>query len=147
MSIRIDVHASDVSGLDEQIERTLNVGDYYGTALFDDDGRLVSQDGYEYFIEPKCYLGLMMDMQQQITELREDAGKLKVSDHINSSTLEVLLERIKTLESNEDSTAKTCLSLYKRVKVLENERSDMDAKMIARLLERVKVLEKEVEKL
>ena len=77
MSIRIDVHASDVRGLDEKIERTLDVGDYYGTALFDDDGRLISSDGYEYFIKPTCYLGIMMDMQDQINQLKMDVKQLK----------------------------------------------------------------------
>ena len=72
MSIDITVHASDVNGLDEKIERTLDVGDYYGTALFDEDGRLISQDGYEYFINPTCYLGIMMDMQEQINKLKKE---------------------------------------------------------------------------
>ena len=77
MSIRIDVYASDVKELDEKIERTLDVGDYYGSALFDEDGRLTDRDGYEYFINPTCYLGIMMDMQQQINELKNNIEQLK----------------------------------------------------------------------
>ena len=77
MSITVDVYASDVRGLDEKIERTLDVGDYYGTALFDEDGRLISSDGYEYFIKPTCYLGIMMDMQDQINQLKMDVKQLK----------------------------------------------------------------------
>ena len=77
MSIDITVYASDVQNLDEHIERTLDVSDYYGTALFDEDGRLISKDGYEYFIKPTCYLGIMMDMQDQINQLKMDVKQLK----------------------------------------------------------------------
>ena len=77
MSIDITVYASDVQNLDEHIERTLDVSDYYGSALFDEDGRLSDRDGYEYFIKPTCYLGIMMDMQNQINQLKTDIKQLK----------------------------------------------------------------------
>jgi hypothetical protein len=76
MSIEITVYASDVKGLDEHIERALDVNDYYGTALFDKHARLIDINDYEYFIEPTCYLGIMMDMQQQINELKKEVEKL-----------------------------------------------------------------------
>ena len=71
MSIDIQVHESDVQGLDEKIERSLDVGDYYGTSLFDDKGRLIPLEDYEYDISPTCLLGLMMEQQKQITKLQE----------------------------------------------------------------------------
>ena len=77
MSIDITVYASDVKDLDEHIERTLDVSDYYGSALFDEDGGLSDRDGYEYFIKPTCYLGIMMDMQDQIHRLTKTVEQLK----------------------------------------------------------------------
>ena len=77
MSIDITVYASDVKDLDEHIERTLDVSDYYGSALFDEDGRLSDRDGYEYFIKPTCYLGIMMEMQNQINGLNKTITQLK----------------------------------------------------------------------
>jgi hypothetical protein len=72
MSIDIDVYASDVKELDETIQKALDVSDYYGTALFDDKGRLIPLEDYEYDISPTCLLGLMMEQQKQITKLHED---------------------------------------------------------------------------
>ena len=71
MAIEITIYASDIRGLDDTIERAMDVQDYYGTAIFDDNGRLIPLDSYEYAIEPTCYLGLMMSQQEQITDLEE----------------------------------------------------------------------------
>tara|TARA_R110000765_G_scaffold151471_1_gene254153 strand:- start:226 stop:561 length:336 start_codon:yes stop_codon:yes gene_type:complete len=77
MSIEITVYASDIKGLDELIEKSMDIKDYYGTALFDEDGRLIAKDDYEYFIEPTCHLGIMMDMQDQINRLNKTVEQLK----------------------------------------------------------------------
>jgi len=77
MSIKIEVYASDVKGLDDTIARAMDIKDYYGTALFDEDGRLIARDDYEFFIEPTCHLGIMMDMQDQINRLNKTVEQLK----------------------------------------------------------------------
>ena len=74
--IKFDTYALD-GIIDERIERQQDIKDYYGTALFDDDGRLIDINDYEYFIEPTCHLGIMMDMQQQIHELTKTVKQLK----------------------------------------------------------------------
>jgi hypothetical protein len=76
MSIEITIYASDIRGLDDTIERAMDVKDYYGTSLFDKDGRLIPLHAYEYLIEPTCYLGLMMSQQEQITDLEEIVVRL-----------------------------------------------------------------------
>jgi hypothetical protein len=54
----------------------MDIKDYYGTALFDEDGRLIDINDYEYFIEPTCHLAIMMDLQQQIYQLKKEVEKL-----------------------------------------------------------------------
>ena len=68
--IKFDTYALD-GIIDERIERQQDIKDYYGTALFDDDGRLIPLHAYEYFIEPTCHLAVMMSQQEQITQLQE----------------------------------------------------------------------------
>ena len=68
----LTIYASDVRGLDEAIERQFDISNYYGTALFDKHGRLIPQHEYEFAIEPHTYLALMMDMQEQINDMREE---------------------------------------------------------------------------
>jgi hypothetical protein len=92
MSIDITVYASDVKDLDEHIERTLDVSDYYGSALFDEDGRLTDRDGYEYFIKPTCYLGIMMDMQEQINELKKN-------EVMDANAIDNIFDRLTILEN------------------------------------------------
>ena len=70
--MNIDIYSSDVRDLDEVIERQFDISNYYGTSLFDKHGRLIAQHEYEFAIEPHTYLALMMDMQEQINELREE---------------------------------------------------------------------------
>ena len=113
MSIEITIYASDVRGLDDLIEKTMDVQDYYGTAIFDDNGRLIPLDSYEYAIEPTCYLGLMMSQQEQITDLEEIVVRLDnnvrqlkkivgwssgYDDNNWSSADEPLTKRVKSLE-------------------------------------------------
>ena len=113
MSIEITIYASDIRGLDDTIERAMDVKDYYGTSLFDKDGRLIPLHAYEYLIEPTCYLGLMMSQQEQITDLEEivrnqnkDIQQLKkivgwssgYDDNGWSTADEPLTKRVKSLE-------------------------------------------------
>ena len=113
MAIEITIYASDVRGLDDLIEKTMDVKDYYGTSLFDDNGRLIPLHSYEYLIEPTCYLGLMMSQQEQITDLEEivknqdkDIRQLKkivgwssgYDDNGWSTADEPLTKRVKALE-------------------------------------------------
>ena len=74
--IKFDTYALD-GIIDERIERQQDIKDYYGTALFDEDGRLTARHSYEYFIKPTCYLGIMMDMQDQINRLNKTVEQLK----------------------------------------------------------------------
>jgi hypothetical protein len=71
MAIEITVYASDIRGLDDTIEDVMDISNYYGSALFNKEGRLCRLDQYEYHISPTCYLGLMMSQQEQITDLQE----------------------------------------------------------------------------
>ena len=73
--IKFDTYALD-GIIDERIERQQDIKDYYGTALFDDDGRLIDINDYEYCIEPTSHLAVMMDLQQQINELKKEVEKL-----------------------------------------------------------------------
>ena len=66
----LTIYSSDVRGLDEAIESQFDISNYYGTSLFDKHGRLIPQHEYEFAINPHTYLALMMDMQEQITELK-----------------------------------------------------------------------------
>ena len=131
--INVDTYWFDKM-VDERIEQAFNVAsEYSGTGLFDADGKLVDTGSYQ--LTKGTLLEIIQYQQEQITDLehnfnvawkdlthyKDECRKLKVSDHINSNTLDALLERVKTLESNEDSTTKTCLALYERVKVLEKE--------------------------
>jgi len=76
MSIDITVYASDIRGLEDEIERSFDISNYYGTALFCPmTDRLIPREQYEYAIEPHTYLAVLMDMQQQINELKEELKK------------------------------------------------------------------------
>ena len=80
MSINLTIYASDVRGLEDEIERSFDISNYYGTALFCPmTDRLVPREQYEskypYAIEPHTYLAVLMDMQQQINELKEELNE------------------------------------------------------------------------
>tara|TARA_R100001244_G_scaffold62245_1_gene51993 strand:+ start:812 stop:1168 length:357 start_codon:yes stop_codon:yes gene_type:complete len=114
MSIEITIYASDIQGLDDLIERTMDIKHYYGTALFDEHGRLIPLHAYEYAIEPTCYLGLMMSQQEQITDLEEIVVKLGKEVH--------QLKKIVGWSSGYDDNGwNVGDSLSKRVKALEKE--------------------------
>ena len=114
MAIEITIYASDIRGLDELIEKSMDIKDYYGTALFDENGRLIPLDSYEYFIEPTCHLAVMMSQQEQITDLQEIVVKLGKEVH--------QLKKIVGWSSGYDDNGwNVGDSLSKRVKALEKE--------------------------
>ena len=124
--------------IDERIAESNDVRNEWGTHIFDDEGRL--QNSEDFPLDRYTLLGIVQYQQEQITDLQKSVGRLKVSDGINSSAIEMLLERVKDIEKY-----KTLIDvLTVRVAEIENERSDMDAKMIERLFDRVTVLENEV---
>jgi len=138
--------------IDERIAESNDIRNEWGTHIFDDEGRL--QNSEDFPLDRYTLLGIVQYQQEQIThqdyridrafaniELLQDEIKcLKVSDGVNSNAIEMLLERVKDVEKY-----KTLIDvLTVRVAEIENERSDMDAKMIERLFDRVTVLENEM---
>ena len=124
--------------IDERIAESNDVRNEWGTHIFDNEGRL--QNSEDFPLDRYTLLGIVQYQQEQITDLQKSVGRLKVSDGINSSAIEMLLERVKDVEKY-----KTLINvLTVRVAEIENERSDMDAKMIERLFDRVTVLENEM---
>jgi hypothetical protein len=114
MSIEITIYASDIRGLDDTIERAMDVKDYYGTSLFDKDGRLIPLHAYEYLIEPTCYLGLMMSQQEQITDLEEIVRN-------QNKDIQQLKKIVGWSSGYDDNGWDVDKSLSKRVKSLEKE--------------------------
>jgi len=66
----ITIYASDVRNFDDEVERHFNVEEWFGQNLFDEDDRL-SLDKYDYAVDPRTYLSIMIDMQEQIHDLRK----------------------------------------------------------------------------
>ena len=114
MSIEITIYASDIRGLDDTIKRAMDVKDYYGTSLFDKDGRLIPLHAYEYLIEPTCYLGLMMSQQEQITDLEEIVRN-------QNKDIQQLKKIVGWSSGYDDNGWDVDKSLSKRVKSLEKE--------------------------
>ena len=67
--MHLTVYASDVRDFDEEVERNFNIEHVYGHGLFDDNDRLDVSD-YDYALEPRTYLSIMVDMQEQLNDLR-----------------------------------------------------------------------------
>ena len=67
--MEITVYASDVRNFDDEVERHFNVEEWFGHKLFDEHDRL-SLDNYDYAVDPRSYIGIMVDMQEQIHDLR-----------------------------------------------------------------------------
>ena len=116
--------------IDERIRQSNDIRNEWGTHIFDDEGRL--QNNEDFPLDRYTLLGIVQYQQEQITDLQKSVGRLKVSDGINSSAIEMLLERVKDVE-------KYKTLIFDRVTVLENEVIDKDL--------RISKLEKEVEKL
>jgi hypothetical protein len=92
----------------------MDVKDYYGTSLFDDNGRLIPLHAYEYLIEPTCYLGLMMSQQEQITDLEEIVRN-------QNKDIQQLKKIVGWSSGYDDNGWDVDKSLSKRVKSLEKE--------------------------
>jgi len=137
--------------IDERIQQSNDIRNEWGTHIFDDEGRL--QNNEDFPLDRYTLLGIVQYQQEQITDLQKSVGRLKASDGINSSAIEMLLERVKDVEKYKTLIEKTtkglkasdrvnskCVNaLLDRVTVLENEVIDKDL--------RISKLEKEVEKL
>ncbi len=67
--MNIDIYSSDVRDLDETIDRAFDISNGYGYKFFDKDDRL-TMENHPYCLEPYTYLSVLMDMQEQITELK-----------------------------------------------------------------------------
>ena len=65
----ITIYASDVRELDERIDRAFDISNGYGYEFFDENDRL-TMDKHPYCLEPYTYLAVLMDMQEQINELK-----------------------------------------------------------------------------
>ena len=74
--MEISVYSSDVRDFDEQVESFFDIRHRIGKEIFDDDGRL-RVENYPYAIEPDTYLAIMVDMQEQITDLVAEIKQLK----------------------------------------------------------------------
>jgi len=137
--------------IDERIAESNDVRNEWGRHIFDNEGRL--QNSEDFPLDRYTLLGIVQYQQEQITDLQKSVGRLKASDGINSSAIEMLLERVKDVEKYKTLIEKTtkglkasdrvnskCVNaLLDRVTVLENEVIDKDL--------RISKLEKEVEKL
>ncbi len=135
--------------IDERIAESNDIRNEWGTHIFDDEGRL--QNSEDFPLDRYTLLGIVQYQQEQITDLQKSVGRLKASDGINSSAIEMLLERVKDIEKyktlidvltvriSEVENSKCVNALLDRVTVLENEVIDKDL--------RISKLEKEVEKL
>jgi hypothetical protein len=154
--------------IDERIAESNDIRNEWGTHIFDDEGRL--QNSEDFPLDRYTLLGIVQYQQEQITNLQKrllrgskSVGRLKVSDGINSSAIEMLLERVKDVEkyktlidvltvrvaeiekttkglkASDRVNSKCVNALLDRVTVLENEVIDKDL--------RISKLEKEVEKL
>ena len=67
--MEITIYASDVRELNETIDRAFDISNGYGYEFFDENDRL-TMDKHPYCLEPYTYLAVLMDMQEQITELK-----------------------------------------------------------------------------
>jgi len=69
--MELSIYSSDVRDFDEEVDRKFNISEEYGRRIFCPmTDRLIPSEQYEYAIEPYTYLGVLMDMQQQINDLK-----------------------------------------------------------------------------
>lgn len=74
--MEISVYSSDVRDFDEQVESFFDIRQRFSANIFDDRGK-VSLENYEYSIEPETYMAVLIDLQQQVDNLRKDFEQLK----------------------------------------------------------------------
>ena len=55
---------------------SFDIKDQFGSNIFDDRGRL-SLENYEYSIEPHTYIAVLIEMQEQIDNLKKTVEQLK----------------------------------------------------------------------
>ena len=130
--------------IDERIQQSNDVRNEWGRHIFDDEGRLQSSEDFP--LDQYTLLGIVQYQQEQITKLQKrllrgskSVGRLKVSDGINSSAIEMLLERVKDIEKY-----KTLIDVL-TVRISEVEKSEViDANAIDTIFDRVTVLENEM---
>jgi len=84
------------NAIDERIEQKNDIRNEWGTKIFDSEGRLRSSEDFP--LEPYTLLWIIQYQQEQITELSEFTDTLSVNSKIDSSAVEMLLERVKVLE-------------------------------------------------
>jgi len=137
--------------IDERIQQSNDIRNEWGTHIFDDEGRL--QNSEDFPLDQYTLLGIVQYQQEQITNLQKrllrgskSVGRLKVSDGINSSAIEMLLERVKDSEKREVIDANAIDTIFDRVTVLENEMIDKDLR-ISKLDNELFACQKEVEKI
>ena len=130
--------------IDERIAESNDIRNEWGTHIFDDEGRL--QNSEDFPLDQYTLLGIVQYQQEQITDLQKSVGRLKVSDGINSSAIEMLLERVKDVEKY-----KTLIDVL-TVRVAEIEKTTkglkasdrVNSKCVNALLDRATVLENEM---
>ena len=129
------------NAIDERIERSNNIRDEWGTKIFDSEGRLRSSEDFP--LEPYTLLWIIQYQQEQITELSEFTDTLSVNSKIDSSAVEMLLERVKVLEKDNDHNEEDKGNIRREISKLKTAfNSDISSLDI-----RIEGLEKEVEKL
>lgn len=74
--MEISIYSSDVRDFDEQVESFFDIRQRFSANIFDDRGK-VSLENYEYSIEPETYMAVLIDLQQQVDNLRKDFEQLK----------------------------------------------------------------------
>ena len=74
--MELSIYSSDVRDFDEQVDRKFNISEEYGQRIFDDRGKL-SLEKCEYGVDPYTYLAVMIDLQEQVDNLRKDVKQLK----------------------------------------------------------------------
>jgi hypothetical protein len=74
--MEISIYSSDIRDFDKELDRKFDIQDEFGRNIFDDKGRL-SLENYEYSIEPQTYIAVMIEMQEQIDDLKKTVEQLK----------------------------------------------------------------------
>lgn len=74
--MEISIYSSDIRDFDRELDRKFDIQDEFGKNIFDDSGRL-SLENYEYSIEPQTYIAVMIEMQEQIDDLKKTVEQLK----------------------------------------------------------------------
>ena len=129
------------NAIDERIEQKNDIRNEWGTKIFDSEGRLRSSEDFP--LEPYTLLWIIQYQQEQITELSEFTDTLSVNSKIDSSAVEMLLERVKVLEKDNDHNEEDKGNIRREISKLKTAfNSDISSLDI-----RIEALEKEVEKL